>query len=121
LFELLHCLSFRGHFEAEIPAGIRLAVERLGNRSRAAYIAEKQDFDMKVAGFVCHSHHVANPNFACGLRELPIELDSAEITGSRSKSSRLEEPGGPEPFVDPYRGHGLFSYECELFCFAAAA
>ena len=33
-------------------ARLRLAVERLRNRSRAAHVAEKQDFDLKVASLV---------------------------------------------------------------------
>jgi hypothetical protein len=54
----------------------------LGNRGRTAHFAEKQDFHLKVAAVVGHSQHVSDPDFTRSFGRLPIELNSAERTGS---------------------------------------
>jgi hypothetical protein len=82
----------------------------LRNRSRAAHLAEKQDFHLKVTAVVCHSQHVSNPDLARSFGGLPVGLNSAEFAGSCRECSCLEESRGPKPFVHSYRGHDLFSY-----------
>jgi hypothetical protein len=86
----------------------------LRNRSWAAHVAEKQDFDLKVAALVCHSQHVSNPNLARSLGGLLVGLNPAKFTGSRGQCSRLEESGSPEPLVHSYARHDLFSYACGI-------
>src|SRR5580704_12439884 len=77
LFELLHRFAFRCHHQAHVPAGLRLAIECLCNRSRAADLADEQDFYLEVAALVGHSQHVSNPDLARSFGELPVGLNPA--------------------------------------------
>ena len=90
---------------ALLTAGLRLTVKRLCHGSGAAHFAEKQDFYLKVAALVCYSQHVSNADFARRLGGLPVELNSAEFTGSGCQYSGFEESGGPKPFVHSYVSH----------------
>ena len=58
---------------------------------------------MKFAGLAGNLQRIADAHGARGLEGLSRGLNSAEITGFGCESSRLEEAGGPEPFVDSYR------------------
>src|ERR1019366_2010507 len=95
---------------AQLPARLGLAVESLRNRSRAANVAEQQDFHLKVAAVVGNSQAVSNPDLARSLGGLPVGLNPTEFTGACGQGSRLEESGGPKPLVHAHGGHDLFSY-----------
>ena len=108
-FAMRHGFALFGQFQPQLPARLRLAVERLRNRSRAAHLAEKQDFHLKVAAVVCHSQHVSNPDLTRSLGGLPVGLNPTEFTGSCGQCSCLES-GGPKPLVHSHGGHDLFPY-----------
>src|SRR5205809_3962361 len=109
-FKLLRCFALLCRLQARLPARFCLAVEGLRNRGGAAHLAEKQDFYLKVAALVDHTQHVANADLARSLGRLPVGLNPAEFTGPRRQYPRLEEPGGPKPFIHSHGGHELFSY-----------
>ena len=65
---------------------------------------------MELSTVVGHPHHISNADLARGLGGLAVGLNSAEFTRARGQRPRLEESGGPEPFVDSYGGHGVAAY-----------
>src|SRR5437879_5864564 len=85
--------------EAQLAAGLSLAVERLRNRHRAAHLTEKQNLHLKIAAVVFDSQEVANVDLARGLGRLSLGHDPAELTCVRRERTRLEESRGPEPLV----------------------
>jgi hypothetical protein len=79
----------------------------LCHRGGAAHFAENQNFHLKGAAVVGHLQPVTYMNLARSLGELPVRLDPAKFTGSRSQAARLEKSGSPQPFVDPNASHDL--------------
>src|ERR1019366_5632388 len=52
--KLPHRLALGCQLGAQLPALIRLAIERLRNRGGAAHLAEEQDLDMEIASGIGH-------------------------------------------------------------------
>jgi hypothetical protein len=102
-FELAHGFAFGGDLQALFFALFGFAVEGLCDRGWAADFTQQQDFYMKFASRARDSQHVADADGSGGFGGLSGGLNSAEFTGFGCEGSRLEEAGGPEPFVDSYR------------------
>jgi hypothetical protein len=62
--ELLHGLAFGGCFGSRCNAGLALAIERLRHGSRAAHLAQRENFYLKVATFVLYDETVADADLA---------------------------------------------------------
>jgi hypothetical protein len=93
------------HLQPQFTACFGLAIERLSDRCRAANVAQKQDLNLKIAALGSDLEELANPDFACRLHRYSVALNSAEFARARGQSTRLKEPGCPEPFVYSYTGH----------------
>jgi len=65
-------LALFGGFAAKLFAGFGLAVEGLGDGCGAALLAEGEDFDLELAGFVFDVEHVADADLAGGLGGLMV-------------------------------------------------
>src|SRR5712692_829143 len=82
-----------------------LTVERLCNHCRAAHLTEDQDLNLKVAAVVLHLQQIADSDLTRSLGSLSVGLNPAEFTCPCSERARLEESGGPKPFVHSHPGH----------------
>src|ERR1017187_10000532 len=98
-FERRHGFAIFRHLEPQLPALLRLAVERLRYRRRAAYVAETQNLHLKVDAGVPHLQVVAGPDFTRGFGWLSVGLDPAEFARPFGLRARFEESGGPQPLV----------------------
>jgi len=97
--------AFFGGFAAGLFAGFGFAVEGLCDGGGGSLLAEGEDFDVEFAAFVLDVEHVADADFAGGLGEDVVGEDAVEVAGFGGLFARLEEAGGPEPFVDASAGH----------------
>lgn len=79
--ELVQALAFGGNFEAQLTAGVRLAVERLSDRGWAADVAYGENFNVEIAGIVGDVQLVAGMNLARRFDALPSRLDPPEFAG----------------------------------------
>jgi hypothetical protein len=94
-----------GSFPARFFAGFGFAVEGLSDGGRTALLAEGEDLDVELAAFVFDVEHVADADLSGGLCGLAVGEDALQLAGFRGLFARLEEAGGPEPFVDAGSGH----------------
>jgi len=83
-------------------------VKGLCDGGSGALIAEGEDFDFELAGFVADVEEVADLDFAGGLGALAVGGDAAQVEGFRGLFAGLEEARGPEPLVDADAGHTLY-------------
>src|SRR5690242_6071212 len=95
-------LSLFGGLQAQLAARFTLAVERLRDGSRSANLAEQQNFDLELAGFVADAQPVADANLARRLGALPVPLNPAQVAGVGGERTGLEKSRGPEPFVNAH-------------------
>ena len=86
---LFDCLA------AELFAGFGFAVEGLGDGGRAALLAELEDFDLELAGFIFDVERVADADLAGGLGGLVVGGDAVELAGLGGLLAGFEEAGGP--------------------------
>jgi len=118
LLELPHGFVLGRGFEAQLFAGFGLAIESLRDGCRPAHFAQKQNLDFELSTGTGDIQHVPDSNFARSFGWLAIPADAAEIAGLRGQSPRLEESGGPKPFVDADGGHDLVPIQTnEPICF----
>lgn len=101
-FEPWHRLTRFRQVRPQFLAAVRLAVQRLRNRRRAAHLAEEKNFNLKIAAVVSDLQHVSDPHYARRLARLPVRRDPSKVTGSRRQGACLEESGCPQPFVDAH-------------------
>jgi len=87
--------SFFGCLTAELFAVFGLAVEGLGDGGGAALLAEGEDFDLKLTGFVSDVEHVADTDFAGGFGGLLVGGDAIYVAGLGRQLASFEEAGGP--------------------------
>jgi hypothetical protein len=88
-FALLGCVA------AELFAGFGFAVEGLGDGGGAALLAEGEDFDLELAGFIFDVEHVADADLAGGLGRLVVRSDAVHVAGFGGLLAGLEEASGP--------------------------
>ncbi len=100
-------LAVFGEFAAGSAAGLGFAIKLLGDGSRTAEIAERQDFDLEVAAFGFDGEQVADADFAGRARGLLVRLNPAEVAGLRREGAGFEEARRPEPFVESRAGHAF--------------
>ena len=94
-FVMRHRFSFFRQFQPQFPARLRLAIERLRDRCRAAKLAEKENFNLKHAAVVPYLQQVADSNLAGSLGLLSVGFNSAEFTCPCRERTGLEESGCP--------------------------
>jgi len=75
-----HRLSLFRQLQPQFPARFRFTVKRLCDHCRAANLAEKYNFNLKLAAVVLHLQQIADSNFARSLGLLSVSFNSAEIT-----------------------------------------
>ena len=63
-FEMHHRFTLISQLESQLPARLRLAVQRLRNRRRTAHVTEQQNFQLKVSAVTLHMQPVAGPDLA---------------------------------------------------------
>jgi hypothetical protein len=97
--------AFFSGFVPSFFAGFGFAVEVLGDGGRAALLAEGEDLDVELAAFVFNVEHVADTDLAGRLCRLAVGEDALQLAGFGGLLARLEEAGGPEPFIDAGSGH----------------
>src|SRR5260370_20845890 len=97
-----HGFPFFCQLQAQLPACLRLTVERLRNRRRAAHLTEGQNLHLKVAAVVLHFQKVADADVARRLGWLSVGFDPAEFAFPRGERARLEESGVPQPLLYSY-------------------
>ncbi len=103
--KLGHGLSLFCQLLPKLPAGFRFAVKRLRDGRRAAYLAQLQDFHLKLAAVISDLQQVTHAHFTGWFGLLSIGTDAAQLTGPRGERARLEEAGGPKPFVHANASH----------------
>src|SRR5208337_380641 len=101
-FDARHGFALFGQLEAQLAAGVGLAIERAGHRGRAADFAQGQNLHLKIAAIVLHLEQVADADVTRRLDGLSVGMNPAEFAGPRGEGSRLEESGGPQPFVNSH-------------------
>jgi hypothetical protein len=77
----------------------------LGDGGGSALLAEGEDLDVEFAAFVFNVEHVAYTDLSGGLCGLAVGEDALQLAGFGGLLARLEEAGGPEPFIDAGSGH----------------
>src|SRR6266536_5423957 len=83
-------------------------VERARRGRRAATIVERQDLDDAAAALRQRDpDQIAGADRLGRLGRLLVDVDLAARARVGGEAARLEEPRGPEPFVDPQRRLGL--------------
>jgi len=110
-FEARHGFALFGHFEAQLAAGLGLAVQRLRDGGWAADFAQAQNFDLEIAAGVFHLQQVADADLAGELGGLAVGGDAAEVAGAGSQRTSLEESRGPEPFIESHRKAALLGLQ----------
>jgi hypothetical protein len=90
---------------SQFAAGFAFAVQRLRDRSRAAHLAQKQNFHFEISRLSLNVQEVANMYLAGWLSRLTIGLNSAQIASTRSQSARLVKSRSPQPFIDTNGSH----------------
>lgn len=103
--EMNHSLSLSRQFEAQFPAGFGFAVESLGGGRRTPQLRDDQDFHFKFTCLGRDAKQIGNVNFPRRLGCLSCGVNSAKLAGFGCEGAGLEEPGGPEPLVDPDAFH----------------
>lgn len=88
-------LAFLGCFLAGVAAGFGFLVERLGDGSGAADVAEPEDVDFEFATFGANLQAIADVDVTAGLDGLVIRLDAVEFAGASGLGAGLEEARGP--------------------------
>gem|GEM_PF-4382961 len=78
--ELRHRPSFLGELLAKLAAGLCLLVKRLSGGSRAAHLAQLQNFDLELTTVVLDLQQVAHTHFTCRFGWLAIRTDPAQLT-----------------------------------------
>jgi hypothetical protein len=101
-----------GGFEAGLFALVGLTVEGLGDGGGGALLAQGEDFDDEVAGFVFDLEHIADAYLAGRLGGLAVGEDTLQLTGFGGLLAGFEEAGCPEPLVDAGAGHAS---DCRRF------
>ena len=71
-------------------------------------LAESEDFDVELAGFVFDVEHVADADFAGGFGGDVVRGDAVHVAGFGGLLAGFEEAGGPEPLVDARAGHAFY-------------
>jgi hypothetical protein len=69
-------------FQPRLLAFFRLAIKRLRNSGWPSHLAQQQDFNVKVAAFICYAQHVSNTDLARRLGRLSVGLNAAKFTGA---------------------------------------
>jgi hypothetical protein len=69
-------------------------------RRRAAHLAQRENFNLKVAALVLHFQLVAHMNLARGLGLMPVGENAAQVASFRRQRPSLEEARRPQPFVN---------------------
>ena len=95
-------------FAAGLFAFVGLAIESLRDGGGAALLAEGEDLDVELAGFVFDVEHVADAHLASRFSGLAVGEDALELAGFGGLLARLEEAGGPEPLVDAGSYHSFY-------------
>jgi hypothetical protein len=101
-------LSLFGGLATRFFALFGFAVEGLGDGGRAALLAEGEDLDVELAGFIFDVEHVADADFAGGLGGDVVRGDAVHVAGFGGLLAGFEEAGGPEPLVDARAGHAFY-------------
>src|SRR5215510_575216 len=78
-FELPHCATLRRNPGAQFTAGLCLTVERLRHRSRASYVANKQNFHFKIAAIIGHAQPISRADVASRFDRLSVGLHSTQL------------------------------------------
>jgi hypothetical protein len=89
-----------GGLGAAVAALVALVVHLVRDGGGAADVAESEDFDFVLSGFVLDEELVADFEVTGWLCRLAVAEDVAGIAGGRCEGSRFEEACGPQPFVD---------------------
>ena len=97
-----------GGFAAEFFAGFGFAVESLSDGCGAALVANEENLDLELAGFVFDVEHVADADFAGGFGGDVVRGDAVHVAGFGGLLAGFEEAGGPEPLVDARAGHAFY-------------
>lgn len=103
--EVHHGPALFGNFSAGCATGVGFPVEGLGNDGGATNVAELQNLDFEFGALGFDLKHVPHVDFACRLRRLLVGLDASEFASTRGHGPRLEETGGPEPFIETKASH----------------
>ncbi len=97
-----------GGFAAGFFAGFGFAVEGLCDGGGGALLAEGEDLDVELAGFVFDVEEVADADLAGGFGGLMVGEDALELAGFGGLLAGFEEACGPEPLVDAGAGHAFY-------------
>ena len=68
-------------------------------------MVKRENFDLKLSGFVFDAQRVSDTHFAGRLGADAVGFDAAHFAGLGGKFACLEEARRPKPFVDPRSVH----------------
>lgn len=86
---------------------LRLAVERLRCGCWPAALGELRDADRPALRSAGDLEHVVCVDELCRLHTFAVHMHATSDDGLGRQGARLEEPGGPEPFVEADALHDL--------------
>jgi hypothetical protein len=101
-FEMRRRLTLLCQLQPQLPARLRLTVERLRDSQRAAHLAELEHLHLKFTSVVSHPQHVADTNLAGRLGSLSLGLNPAEFACPGSERTGLKESRCPKPLVNSH-------------------
>ncbi len=101
----LHSFALGGGFGARFFAGLTLAIEGLRHNRGAAHLAQRENFNLKVAALVLDDEIVADTNLAGGFGFVAVGEDAAQVAGLGGQRAGFEEARRPKPFVDAQGVH----------------
>lgn len=97
--------AFLRELAAGFAAGLRFAIEALGDRGRAPHVAESDDLDLEVASICPDREPISDADFPCCADRLMVRLNPAQRNGTGGEGASLEEARCPKPFVETHTVH----------------
>ncbi len=91
---------FGGEFHSLFAAGFGFTVEGLRDGCRTAHFAQGENLDFVFSSLIFDLKHIADADVASRLGKMFVGFDTAHLAGFLCEGPRLEEAGGPKPFVD---------------------
>lgn len=112
--------AFRGNLGTQFTAGFGLPIKSSCYCRRAAHLAQQQNFNLEITGFVLDVQYVTHVDLAGWLGGLITGLNPAEVARARSQSARLEKSCRPQPFINTNRSHDFDVGTAALGCPSSA-
>ncbi len=92
-----HGFTLFRQLRPQLPARIRLTIQRLRDRGRASHLAKTRNLHLKVAAVVLVLKQVAGAYLTRSLGLVPVGLNPSGTAGARSNSPRSVSTNNSSP------------------------